>query len=144
MSNYSMKIKMEDEEIILGVEKDDDITSMEIMLDTVDDKTLTKSKAMLMKVEVKGNIHTVNKDKLRKIFLWAKELEIDSAYCDVILEIKTGKSTPLRTYQLEKVFVCKYMEFYRDSNDNEGGDFGGTYEFTLVQKKNELDTINIL
>ena len=151
--NYTLKIEWDDGEqsIEIGASKEEQavITDAEVMLDTIDDTTRNKSKAMLAKINVKGQIIGKKipklKDSLRDIFLWATDFSVDTTYRKVTLTVKEDEATVLRTYEIENMFVRDYKETYRNSDEKGGqGDKGGMFELDLTQQENDLDKIVVL
>lgn len=150
---YTLKIEWDDGEktIEIGATKEEQvvITDAEVMLDTVDDYTRNKSKAMLAKISVKGQILGTKapklKESLRDIFLWATDFEVDTTYRKVTLTVKESSNNVLRTYEIENMFVSDYKEKYRNSDEKGGqGDKGGIFELYLTQQENDLDKILVL
>lgn len=150
---YTLKIEWEDGDktIEIGATKEEQvvITDAEVMLDTVDDYTRNKSKAMLAKISVKGQILGTKaqklKESLREIFLWATDFKVNSTYRKVILTIKEDETTVLRTYEIQNMFVRDYKEIYQNSEQKGGqGDKGGMFELYLTQQENDLDNILVL
>ena len=151
--NYILKIEWDDGEqsIEIGATKEEQvvITDAEVMLDTIDNTTRNKSKAMLAKINVKGQIIGQKipklKDSLRGIFLWATDFSISTTYRKVTLTVKEDDTTVLRTYEIENMFVRDYKETYRNSDEQGGqGDKGGMFELDLTQQENDLDKILVL
>lgn len=153
--NYILKIEWDDGEqsIEIGASKDEQavITDAEVMLDTIDNTTRNKSKAVLAKINVKGQIIgkgqgiTKLKDSLRDIFLWATDFSVDTTYRKVTLTVKEDEANVLRTYEIENMFVRDYRETYRNSVEEGGqGDKGGMFELNLTQRENNLTTILVL
>ena len=131
--NYILKIEWDDGEqsIEIGATNEEQvvITDAEVMLDTIDNITRNKSKAMLAKINVKGQIIGQKipklKDSLRGIFLWATDFSIRTTYRKVTLTVKEDETTVLRTYEIENMFVRDYKETYRNSDEQGGqGDKG--------------------
>lgn len=151
--NYVLKIEWDDGEqsIEIGESKEEQavITDAEVMLDTIDDNTRNKSKAMLARVNVKGQIVGKKirdlREKLIDIFNWAKDLSVDTTYRKVTLIVKEDESTDLRKYEIENMFVRDYKETYHNSDEKGGqGDKGGMFELDLTQQENDLDKVYVL
>ena len=150
---YTLKVEWDDGEklIEIGESKDEQavITDAEVFLDTIDDTTRNKSKAMLAKINVKGQIIGKKipklKDSLLDIFNWARDFEVDSTYRKVTLTIKEDAATVLRTYEIQNMFVRDYKETYQNSDQKGGqGDKGGMFELALTQQENDLKKILVL
>ena len=152
--DYILKVEWDegDRVIEIGEVKEEKpvITSAEVWLDTIDDDTSKKSKAMLARVNIKGKFLSGSeapklKEKLRDIFLWAMDFKMSTTYRKVTLTVKEDEETVFRTYEFDKIFVRDYKEIFKNS-DEEGsdGDKGGTFELDLTQQDNQLDTIEVL
>jgi len=139
---YSITITSEDDKVINLGDKDSDqntdVTEVKIHLDTTDDSARQKSLVMLAKVKICGKIVEDSKSVYKALFDWAKSLDKNQWYREVVIEIKIDSNTVYRTYRFEKMFVVDYKEFYGNSNvDSEYG----TFELDLTQKENLFKTI---
>lgn len=150
---YTLKIEWDDGEkaIEIGASEEEEnvITDGEIFLNTIDENTRNKSKAMLAEINVKGQIIGKKSPKLREslrdIFNWARDFEVDTTYRKVTLTIKESSTTVLCTYEIENMFVRSYKETYQNSNQKGGqGDKGGMFELDLAQQENDLKKILVL
>ena len=148
--NYILKIEWDDGEqsVEIGATQEEKtvITDAEVMLDTIDNTTRNKSKAVLAKINVKGQIIGKKapklKDSLRGIFLWATDFSVSTTYRKVTLTVMEDDEIVLRTYEIENMFVRDYRETYRNSDQQGGqGDKGGMFELNLTQQENDLDRI---
>ena len=152
--DYILKVEWDEGDNVIEIggvkEEKPVITSAEVWLDTIDDDTSKKSKAMLARVNIKGKFLSGSeapklKEKLRDIFLWAMDFKMSTTYRKVTLTVKEDEETVFRTYEFDKIFVRDYKEIFKNS-DEEGsdGDKGGTFELDLTQQDNQLDTIEVL
>ena len=152
---YVLKVECDDEDksVEIGAANNETavITDVVVWLDTIDDDTNSKSKQMLARVDIQGQIlgRAQNapelKDKLRKIFLWAMDFDIDTTYRKVTLVVKEDETHILRTYEFDKMFIRDYKENYISSGEKgKSGDKPGTFKIELTQQENQLDTIEVL
>lgn len=152
--DYILKVEWDEGDNVIEIggvkEEKPVITSAEVWLDTIDDDTSKKSKAMLARVNIKGKFLSGSeapklKEKLREMFLWAMDFKMSTTYRKVTLTVKEDEETVFRTYEFDKIFVRDYKEIFKNS-DEEGsdGDKGGTFELDLTQQDNQLDTIEVL
>ncbi len=143
--NYYVKITSQDGKSIefgdIGFGQDtekykDQITNIEVFLDTVNNDARTKNDTMLAKVEITGKIDANVTDKLIELFEWSIDFKVESEYRK--LEIRILESQNLvRTYIFDKMFVVDYKETY--SSDEQGR---SEFVLKLNQQENNLKTIS--
>lgn len=122
--------------------KDEAITGIAVIFDTVDDNVTEKRKSLLAKIEITGNITPENQEELRKIFNWAKDFDAETTYRKVVIETSQGKQ-PLHKYEFDKIFVRDYKEEYREPTKE--GDAGlQAFALSLSQKANNLDNAKVV
>ena len=133
-SKASGEISITDENII---------TSAEVMFDTINDDTRTKSNAILARMTICGNItngkDTSINEQAIKISEWARDLKNETTYRNVMLKIKTDATTTLRIYKIPDMFVCDYKENFKSSDSNDAY----TFELKLTQSENKLKDIKV-
>lgn len=135
------------EEIKLGGELEpgklsQDLTYVDVMLDTKDDSVSEKSNSMLARVTVKGKITTDTNPELLKVFAWAHDYSKETTYRNVKITVYEDVTTILRTYELEKIFVRDYKEIYDTvAVDNKGENSTGRFELYMTQQDNMLEKI---
>lgn len=143
---YMVTITAEDGSVIeLGKEVTDanqsnTITDVEIFLDTSDENSSQKSLGMLAKIKICGKILDDSADSKKKcnaLFNWAKALEKNQWYREVVVEILTDSENVFRTYRFEKMFVVDYKENYSKANRTNEASF----ELKLTQQENWLHKI---
>ena len=99
---------------------------------------------MLSKIHIEGKISkdttVVNiYDKLRDFFLWSIDYDGSTTYRKVTINVKATGDKKLRGYEFENLFVSDYKEIY----DRTDGDKDGTFCLDLIQRENELHTIQV-
>ena len=143
----SLKVTWDDGDQFVELGEDESehniITNAKVMLDTIDNHTLTKSKAINAKIEITGKMQKEIRGKLKEFFDWARDLNSGStSYRNVTLKFREDSATVVRVYEFENVFVLDYFEDYQVNGDN--GDMNGTFTLKMTQKENNLKTINVL
>ena len=143
---YLVNITSEDGNVIeLGKKVDDSnqsnmITDVEIFLDMSDENSRQKSLGMLAKIKICGKIlddSAESKKTCNALFNWAKSLDKNQWYREVVVEIRTDATNTFRTYHFEKMFVVDYKENYSTADrTNEA-----TFELKLTQQENWLHKI---
>ena len=146
---YSLKVTWDDGEqaVELGEKEEEHyiITNAKVMIDTIDNKTLNKSKAINAKIEICGKMEKDIRGKLNEFFDWARDLNSAStSYRKVTLKVREDPETVFRVYEFENVFVVDYVEEYLNSEEGDQGDKGGIFTLKMTQKENNLKTINVL
>ena len=121
-----------------GFDAEKIITSAEVMFDTINDDTKTKSDAILARMTITGNITTgkdtsIN-DQAIKLSEWARDLNEETTYRNVTLTVKTSTTNVFRIYQIPDMFVCDYKESFKSSDTNDAYAF----ELKLTQSENKL------
>ena len=139
MIYYELKVESDEGEIVIDKEKM--ITSAEVMFDTINNDTKTKSNAILARMTICGNITngkdtSVNEQAI-KLSEWARDLKNDTTYRNVTLTVKTDEFTILRIYEIPDMFVCDYKESFKSSDVNDAY----TFELKLTQSENKLKEI---
>ncbi len=148
---YTLKVEWDDgdKSIVIGNDENDNdkenniITKVTVHMDTIGDSR-TKSEQMLSKIHIEGKISkdttVVNiYDKLRDFFLWSIDYDGSTTYRKVTINVKATGGTKLRGYEFENLFVSDYKEIY----DRTDGDKDGTFCLDLIQRENELHTIQV-
>lgn len=122
--------------------KDEDITGIAVIFDTVDDNVTEKRKSLLAKIEITGKITPENQEELRKIFNWAKDFDADTTYRKVVIETSQNKE-PLHKYEFDKIFVRDYKEEYREPTEEDKAGLQA-FALSLSQKANNLANAKIV
>ena len=139
MIYYELKVESSEGEIVIDAEKM--ITSAEVMFDTINNDTKTKSNAILARMTICGNItngkDTSINEQAIKLSEWARDLKNDTTYRNVTLTVKTDESSILRIYEIPDMFVCDYKESFKSSDTNDAY----TFELKLTQSENKLKEI---
>ena len=92
---------------------------------------------MLAKLEIVGLLDSSIKDEIRKLFIWAKELNEEKWYRNIEIKVKTSNENVDRIYNFENVFILDYSEVYTDEADNKKDYF----KVKLTQKENNFKKI---
>lgn len=136
------KIKIIDEakgEILFGHSEADKntIKKVDIKFDTIDDNVYSKGAGMLARMTVEGDIKTdgSNTESLRGLFNWAKSEESEEQYRTVEVEV-WEKTTRLRVYNFDKMFVVDYEEIYDSSKNSQDAT---KFILKLTQQENNFD-----
>lgn len=139
MIYYELKVESDEGEIVIDAEKM--ITTAEVMFDTINNDTKTKSNAILARMTICGNItngkDTSINEQAIKLSEWARDLKNDTTYRNVTLTVKTDEYTILRIYEFPDMFVCDYKESFKSSDTNDAY----TFELKLTQSENKLKEI---
>ena len=138
------KVKIIDEakgEILFGHSGADKnaIKKVDIMFDTIDDNVYSKGAGMLARMTVEGDIKTdgSNTDCLMGLFNWAKSEESEEQYRTVEVEV-WEKTTRLRVYNFDKMFVVDYEEIYDSSKNSQDAT---KFILKLTQQENNFDKV---
>ena len=139
MTYYELKIESSEGEIV--VNEKNVITFAEVVFETNDKNTKTKSNAILARMTICGNITngkdtSVNEQAI-KLSEWARDLKNYTTYRNVTLTVKTDEYTILRIYEIPDMFVCDYKESFKSSDVNDAY----TFELKLTQSENKLKEI---
>ena len=140
MIDYELKIESSEGEIVINAESV--ITSAEVMFDTINNDTRTKSNAILARMTICGIISTgkdtsIN-DEAIKLSDWARDLNSGTTYRKVTLTVKDDSTASIfRIYEIPDMFVCDYKESFKSSDINDAY----TFELKLTQSANKLKEI---
>ena len=142
MIYYELKIESKASGEI-SITKDDIITSAEVMFDTLNNDTKTKSNAILARMTICGNIYkgkdTTANDEAIKLSEWARDLKNETTYRNVTLKVKTDATSVLRIYKIPDMFVCDYKESFKSADKNDAY----TFELKLTQSESKLKDIKV-
>ena len=140
---YEVKIEDQDGEEVIYIGNPENegeskkITSLIVELDTINDQSRQKSNAMLAKIEIVGLLDSSIREEIRKLFIWAKELNEEKWYRNIEIKVKTSNENVDRIYNFENVFILDYSEVYTDEADNKKDYF----KVKLTQKENNFKKI---
>lgn len=146
MGDYAFTItSSEGEEIKIGYEgEDDSVQGISVCIDTLDNNVSQKSSAMLARVTINGAVTDSNRDSLKSIFDWSKEIAKANAYRKITIECKGPELNTPRTYELDQVFVCDYSETAGVVKEGEhAGTQRLTYEIRLTQFQSKWSGVKI-
>lgn len=138
MIKFGITIESQDgEQITLGGVKDSTITDVKVQFDTLDDNVMSKSNAMVARIEIRGNLEDSNNEQLQKVFNWAKDFRKTSTYRTVKIVIyDSEEGGELRNYSISPVFVTDYTEEYQSTD---GEERGGLFFLKMNQVQNNFD-----
>lgn len=144
MANYAFTITSpEAEEIKIGYD-DDSVQSINVSLDTLDDNVTQKSTAMVARISIRGAITPGNSKALTEIFKWAKDFKRATTYREIKIESRGLEDDTPRTYEMDKVFICDYSEFFGISKEGDKvGDARPSFEMKLTQFQNDWEGVKI-
>ena len=138
MIKFGVTIESQDgEAITLGGPKDAAITDVKVEFDTIDNNVMSKSNAMVTRIEISGNITEGNNEQLQKIFNWAKDFKNSTTYRTVKIVIYgSEEGDELRNYSVTPVFVTDYTEQYQSKDEKEPG---STFHLKLNQVQSNFE-----
>lgn len=132
MSYFNLEIIANSKTIQMSEEQ---ITSVEVVLDTPDDKVTGKSADILAHITIVGNIDPSKSKLYIELFNWAKDFTFESQYRKVKIAIGESNDKFCRSYEFERMFVVDYKEQYEKAKD--GGQVG-TFTLLINQEANNL------
>ena len=141
---YEVKIEDQDGEEVIYIGNPENegegkmITSLVVELDTINDQSRQKSNAMLAKLEIVGLLDSSIKNEIRKLFIWAKELNEEKWYRNIEIKVKTSSDNVYRTYKFDNVFILDYKETYTDESESNKNYF----TVNLTQKENNFKKLD--
>ena len=141
MTYYELKIESSEGEIV--VNEKNVITFAEVVFETNDKNTKTKSNAILAQMTVRGIIVqgldiSINEQAM-KFSEWARDLKNSTTYRNVTLTVKNDEDESIvRIYKIPAMFVCDYKETFNATENN-----AFTFELKLNQSANKLNDIKI-
>lgn len=112
------------------------ITNVEVYMDTIDNNVVDKADAMLAKVTITGVINDKTNERVKQLFLWSLDNK-DNIYRDVTI-ILSDQTQLLRTYVFKRMFVVDYKE----TINNDGNNKTSIFQLFLTQEENNLGTID--
>jgi len=141
MIYYELKIESSTEEIV--VNEKNVITFAEVVFETDDKNTKTKSNAILAQMTVRGIIvqgqDTSINEQAIKLSEWARDLKNSTTYRNVTLTLRDDEDESIvRIYKIPAMFVCDYKETFSTTDNN-----AFTFELKLNQSTNKLNDIKI-
>lgn len=144
MANYAFTITSpEAGEIKIGFD-DDSVKSINVSIDTLDDNVTQKSSAMLARIRIVGDITPNNSKALSEIFKWSVDFKRASTYREIKIESRGLEDDIPRTYEMDKVFVCDYSEFFGINKEGSGaGEQRPCFELKLTQFQNQWEGVKI-
>lgn len=109
--------------------------------DTVNNNATSRGNDIRTEIIVIGEITEDNKDNICKLAEWANSNDDSLYYRKVNLKIYKSDTapTPIRTYDVEEMFVLDYTEGFNLLTERDPGNIGsstdsGRYELVLVQR----------
>lgn len=126
---------------INAIEKTDSIEGVKIWIDTTNENVCERSSDILNKVEIRIKINSNTNEACRNFMDWSLERSGSDIYRHVHIDVYAntpGKTTLIRSFDLDKMFVEDYIEEY-----GKGGPSGsdtGTATLKLIQAANNSDS----
>ena len=145
MLGYKVNIKNESTEIELNNILENDkssVIAVTFSMNSINDsKVRNRDDDVRCEFVIEGKITETNKDETKKLTEWSKDNNKDTMYRDVDIKVynsngENGKV--LRTYQVMKMFVLDYEEFFgKKPEDNSSSDTNdiGYYRLFIAQKE---------
>lgn len=126
-------------------EKTDSIEGVKIWIDTTNENVCERSSDILNKVEIRIKINSDTNEKCRDFMDWSLERSGSDIYRHVHIDVYAntpGKTTLIRSFDLDKMFVEDYIEEYGKGGGNGGtpGSDAGTATLKLIQAANNSDS----
>jgi len=143
---YKVKITSQTgEEISFGYDANDrnTIKDIEIQFDTIEENVYRKGDGSLLHLKIEGDIkyddveNKTTVGELIKLFNWTRSEKSEELYRTVEIEV-WNKTTRLRAYTFEKMFVEDYAEKYHSSSQR-GTESKSGFELKLTQMENNFD-----
>lgn len=131
MSYFNLEISANSKTIQMSKQ----ITSVEVVLDTPDDKVTGKSADILAHITIIGDIDPHDSKPYIDLFNWAKDFTSESQYRKVKIAIGASENELCRSYEFECMFVVDYKEQYEKAKT--GGQVG-TFTLLINQEANNL------
>lgn len=114
------------------------ITSVEFLIDTINENVKDRSENIVNKVIIVGEISEEIKAATKDLLLWSLAKNKEDIYRSAEITIRINETTRVRKYTMDNVFCLGYKEKF----NNDGKD--STYELMLSQRKDNLGGIKAI
>ena len=131
MSYFNLEITANSKTIQMSQQ----LTSVNVVLDTPDDNVTGKSADILAHITIEGDIDPHDSKPYIELFNWAKDFSSESQYRKMKISIGASEDKPCRSYEFERMFVVDYKERYEKAKT--GGQVG-TFTLLINQEANNL------
>ncbi len=114
------------------------ITSVEFLVDTVDENVKDRSEDVVNKVTIIGSISEEIKEATKDLLLWSLATKSEEIYRSAEVTIRINKTTRVRKYTMDKVFCLDYKEMFINGGGN------STFELKFSQRKDNMEGISAI
>lgn len=114
------------------------ITSVEFIVDTIDENVKDRSEDIVNKVIIVGSISDEIKAATKDLLLWSLAKKREDIYRSAEITIRINETTRVRKYTMDRVFCLDYREKFINGGDN------CTFELKFSQRKDNLEGISAI
>lgn len=116
----------------------DNLTSVEFLVDTINENAKDRSENIVNKVTIKGKITDEIKGATRDLLLWSLATKSEEVYRRAEIIIRINDTTRVRKYTMDKVFCLDYLEQFNK------GDEDSIFELKFSQRKDNFGGIEVI